>query len=370
MSTIELRNVAKRFGSAPVLGAVDLDVPDGSTTAILGASGSGKTTLLRLVAGFERADAGSISIGGRIVDDADRFVRAQDRAVGYVPQEGALFPHLTVAGNIGFGVDRRHRRRVAELISLVGLDGLDRRYPHQLSGGQQQRVALARALAVQPRVVLLDEPFSSLDAALRSSLRRDMARVLAETGTTAILVTHDQDEALSAADQIAVLRQGRVVACADPYELYRTPPDLTAATSIGEANILAVEVEGGSARSVLGVVTLEPAGPRPPDGPARLLLRPEQLQLHLEPTDGSTPAVVVDAQYHGHDTLIDLRLGDAGAEGQGETLLCRGPGDLVVKAGQAVWIVVRGAGRVWADGDGHVPHRSRTVEPAAARPTS
>jgi iron(III) transport system ATP-binding protein len=342
MSAIELRAVSKRFGATPVLTGVDLDVADGSTTAILGASGSGKTTLLRLVAGFQQADAGTIAIAGRSVDDGKRFVKAQERGVGYVPQEGALFPHLTVAGNIGFGVPRRQRGRVADLVEMVGLSGLARRYPHQLSGGQQQRVALARALAIRPRVVLLDEPFSSLDASLRVSLRRDMARVLADTGTTAVLVTHDEDEALAMADQIAVLRDGHVVASAGPHELYRHPPDLTAARAIGEANVLRAEVRGGRAHGVLGAVRLQETD-EPSDGPVQLLLRPEQLAIHTDPVEGATPATVVESQYHGHDSLVDLVVDD-------ETrtpLTARGPGELVLVPGQSVWLTVRGAGRAW-----------------------
>ncbi|HTT85889.1 MAG TPA: ABC transporter ATP-binding protein, partial [Acidimicrobiales bacterium] len=214
MSTIELRGVAKGYGATPVLYGVDLTVADGSVTAILGASGSGKTTLLRLIAGFEQVDAGLVRIGGRVVDDGSRSVRPQHRGVGYVPQDGALFPHLTVMGNVNFGVPREERADTRQLIELVGLEGLERRYPHQLSGGQQQRVALARALAIRPGVVLLDEPFGSLDASLRAGLRRDVARVLADAGATTVIVTHDQDEALALADQVAVLRGGHVVACA------------------------------------------------------------------------------------------------------------------------------------------------------------
>src|SRR5208282_1547338 len=156
---------------------------------------------------------------------------------------GALFPHLTVARNIAFGVPKNDTLRLGELVELVGLSGLERRYPHQLSGGQQQRVALARALAIRPSVVLLDEPFSSLDATLRVGLGRDVIRVLKETNTTAVLVTHDQDEAMALADQIAVLRNGRVIACADPRSLYYDPPDLDIAASIGEANIVPGRIE-------------------------------------------------------------------------------------------------------------------------------
>jgi len=201
---VRVAGLCKSFSTQPVLRGVDLDVPVGSFTAILGPSGSGKTTLLRILAGFDRMDAGSVVIGGQVMEDGRRFVRPQRRGIGYVPQEGALFPHLTVADNVGFGVPRRERKGMAHLVEMVGLTGLERRYPHQLSGGQQQRVALARALAIQPKVVLLDEPFSSLDASLRDGVRRDVAHILAEANATTILVTHDQDEALGLADQIAV----------------------------------------------------------------------------------------------------------------------------------------------------------------------
>ncbi|MGA9875922.1 MAG: ABC transporter ATP-binding protein [Solirubrobacteraceae bacterium] len=211
MSTIELRAVDKSFGTTPVLRGIDLTAPASSVTAVVGASGSGKTTLLRLIAGFEQIDAGAIAIGGRVLDDGRRAVRAQYRGVGYVPQDGALFPHLTVTSNIGFGLPRRERAAAAErLLELVGLADLGRRYPHQLSGGQQQRVALARALAIRPSIVLLDEPFSSLDAQLKVELRRDVAEILKETRSTTVLVSHDKDDVLALADQIIVLEDGRV----------------------------------------------------------------------------------------------------------------------------------------------------------------
>ncbi len=214
MSAIELRGVCKSFGATPVLRGIDLTAPTASVTAIVGVSGSGKTTLLRLVAGFEQVDAGTIAIGGQVLDDGRRTVGPQHRGVGYVPQDGALFPHLNVTANVGFGLPRRERSATAgDLLDLVGLAGLGRRYPHQLSGGQQQRVALARALAIRPSIVLLDEPFSSLDAALKLELRRDVARILTETMTTTVLVSHDQDDVLALADQIVVLEDGRV---ADP----------------------------------------------------------------------------------------------------------------------------------------------------------
>src|SRR6201990_717852 len=256
MSAIELREASKAFGPTRVLERVDLDVRERSITAVLGASGSGKTTLLRLIAGFEALDGGSITIGGTLMDDGSRSVPAQHRGVGYVPQEGALFPHLTVRANIGFGLARHERDRVAELLDLVGLRELARRYPHQLSGGQQQRVALARALAPRPSGVLLDEPFSALDAPLRSELRRDVARILAETATTTVLVTHDQGEALAMADQIALLADGTVIAAGAPRRLYQDPPGLDAAASIGEFNLLSAEADGMTARTVLGEIPI------------------------------------------------------------------------------------------------------------------
>ncbi len=214
MTQLTVTGLDKAFGRHRVLSGLDLDVAEGSLTAILGPSGSGKTTLLRILAGFERADAGTVRIGAVLADGPGAFLAPERRRIGYVPQEGSLFPHLTVAANVGFGLSRRERRRrgrpgrTAELLDAVGLGGLAQRYPYQLSGGQQQRVALARALAIQPEIVLLDEPFASLDAHLRASVRADVQRLLKEAGTTTVLVTHDQDEALSTADRVAVLRDG------------------------------------------------------------------------------------------------------------------------------------------------------------------
>jgi iron(III) transport system ATP-binding protein len=352
MSAIELRDTTKAFGATRVLERVSLDVPERSITAVLGASGSGKTTLLRLIAGFEALDSGSLKIGERLVDDGSRSVPAQHRGVGYVPQEGALFPHLTVRGNIAFGLPRNDRQRVGELLDLVGLRALDKRYPHQLSGGQQQRVALARALAIGPSVVLLDEPFSALDASLRSELRRDVARILAETATTTVLVTHDQGEALAMADQIALLAGGTVIAAGAPRRLYQDPPDLDAAASIGEFNLLGAQADGETARTVLGEIPILGAGGdgfgaggAPVHGSCRVMLRPEQLEVKLVAGDGdgNTAARVLEVQYLGHDALAHLRVDDVSAP----VLLARIPGELRLEPGQAVWIEVTSAGRAW-----------------------
>ncbi|MFN2497394.1 MAG: ABC transporter ATP-binding protein, partial [Pseudonocardiaceae bacterium] len=245
MSELAVRGVVKSFGATTVLRGVDLSVPKGALAAVLGPSGCGKTTLLRVVAGFDRADAGEVVIGGRLVSGPGVAVPPERRRVGMVPQEGALFPHLSVAGNVGFGLPRRQRTsRVAEMLDLVGLGGYGARMPHELSGGQQQRVALARALAPGPALVLLDEPFSALDTGLRAALREDVRRALHATGATAVLVTHDQQEALSTADLVAVLQAGTIVQAGPPAELYQAPRDLDVATFLGEAVLLDAVLRG------------------------------------------------------------------------------------------------------------------------------
>ncbi|MGH3669115.1 MAG: ABC transporter ATP-binding protein [Pseudonocardiaceae bacterium] len=358
MSAIKLTQVAKRYGAMPVLTGIDLAVSDGSLTAVLGASGSGKTTLLRLIAGFEHVNAGTITIGGHTVDDGHRTIRTQHRNVGYVPQEGALFPHLTVKGNIGFGIPRRDHHKVQQLVDLVGLSGLERRFPHQLSGGQQQRVSLARALAIRPKVILLDEPFSSLDASLRDSLRRDIIRVLTETTTTTILVTHDQDEALALADQIIVLCGGNVVAAADPRTLYNNPATITAATLIGEANILTANVHNNQAHCVLGTIPLHTTNSPTADGPGHLLLRPEQLILHDKPKENTVSATIVDTQYHGHDTLVRIAIDIEQPEHQ--ILLARTPGHPPLVPGKTVWAAAQNPGKIWPLNN----HNTKSNDPA------
>lgn len=225
-AALQVQELAKSFGDEQVLTGLDLCVPAGGLTAVLGRSGGGKTTLLRLIAGLERADSGRISIGGAVVCDETVHRPPERRRIGYVAQEGALFPHLPVTANVAFGLGRAARRgpHVERMLELVGLGGLGARMPHQLSGGQQQRVALVRALAPGPSLVLLDEPFPTLDPGLRAALRADVQAALEAAGTTALLVTHDQEEALAMAGQIAVLRDGRIVQAGSPATLYHTPP--------------------------------------------------------------------------------------------------------------------------------------------------
>ncbi len=297
---LEVRGLRQAFGGAPVLAGVDLTVPAGSFTALLGPSGCGKTTLLRVVAGFRRPDAGTVVLGGRVVAGPGVHLPPEARGVGVVPQEGALFPHLDVGANVGFGLSRsaRHAGRVAELLELVGLPGTGARMPHELSGGQQQRVAVARALAPRPALVLLDEPFSALDAGLRGSVRADVAAAIAADGATALLVTHDQDEALSIADRVAVLRGGVVAQAGTPQELYRTPVDLELARFLGAAVALPGDTDGEAVQTELGRLPLD----RPvPAGPVQVLVRPEQLQL----TDGGD-ARVLAVRFHGADSVATV----------------------------------------------------------------
>jgi iron(III) transport system ATP-binding protein len=345
MTSLEVSGLHKSFGADAVLEGLDLTIAPGSFTAILGPSGSGKTTLLRVVAGFERADRGSIRLANEVVDDGDRFVPSQHRRIGYVPQEGALFPHLSVAQNVGFGLARRDRRgpQVNELLEMVGLAGLGRRFPHQLSGGQQQRVALARALAVRPALVLLDEPFSSLDANLRLSVRTDVRRVLAEAGTTAVLVTHDQDEALSLADAVGVIRHGRIGQIDSPEQIYRHPNDPDLARSLGEANFLDGVARGTVVETALGRLELE--GPAVREGTQLLvLIRPEQLEV-MEPTGpGALEGRVLDCEFYGHDAVVRIRP-DGGTP---ELLIARTTlGSEVLGPGTQVSLHVNGAVVGW-----------------------
>jgi iron(III) transport system ATP-binding protein len=304
VTALTITGVRKSYGDTPVLCGVDLHVPQGSLTAVLGPSGCGKTTLLRLVAGFADPDAGTIAFDGEPVFRPGRSVPPQRRKVGYVPQEGALFPHLTVAANITFGLPRRGRDgRVDELLELVGLAAeLSRRYPHELSGGQQQRVALARALAPRPAVVLLDEPFTALDAGLREGTRRAVSAALRTAGATAVLVTHDQAEALSLADQVGVMRGGRLIQLDTPATVYMRPSDTEVASFVGEAVLLPATVHNGHASCRLGTA---PASGGVGDGDVQVLIRPEQLEIHAS---GGVPARVREISYFGHDASVRLDL--------------------------------------------------------------
>ncbi|MFZ2177210.1 MAG: ABC transporter ATP-binding protein [Rhodococcus sp. (in: high G+C Gram-positive bacteria)] len=335
---LEVEGVDKSFGAATILHQVTLVAEAGSTTAIVGPSGCGKTTLLRLIAGFEKPDAGTIALAGRIVAGGG-WTPAHRRSVGYVAQDGALFPHATVGANVGFGLPRRARTasRIAELLEMVSLDAsYAARRPDQLSGGQQQRVALARALAREPELMLLDEPFSALDAGLRANTRRIVADVLAKAGITTILVTHDQPEALSFADRVAVMSAGRLAQIGTPREIYATPIDVPTAQFIGDAVVLPAHITGGRARCALGDVTVTSNGVH---GDARVMLRPEQIELT---SDGvGVSGTVVDIEYLGSEMLLGIRL-DAASGAVPERVTVRRFGATALTPGDRVGIRVLG----------------------------
>lgn len=328
---VQCSGLAKRFGDTPAVTGLDLDVPRGRFVALLGPSGCGKTTTLRLIAGFERPDAGAIRIGGEPVVGSGRFVPPERRRVGMVFQEGALFPHMDVAANVAYGLPRStdRERQVAELLDLVGLGGLGARLPHELSGGQQQRVALARALAPGPAVVLLDEPFASLDPSLRARLRAEVRAILRRANATAVFVTHDQDEALSMADEVAVMWQGQIIQRATPQELYRNPASPIVASFLGEANFLAGQAGDGVVETELGpLLSAESL-----TGPVSVLFRPEAVRLFL---DGASEGRVTDAEFYGHDRMywVDLPTGTR--------VKSRIAGDSPIRLGDHVRIQVQG----------------------------
>ncbi|WP_063775237.1 ABC transporter ATP-binding protein [Streptacidiphilus anmyonensis] len=309
MSGLTVTDLHAHHGRAEVLRGVDLDVKDGRLACVLGPSGCGKSTLLRIIAGFHHATSGSVAVGDRVLDDGRRRERAERRRIGFVPQDGALFPHLTAAANIGFGLPRGERpARVPELLELVGLAGLGDRHPHQLSGGQQQRVALARALAPRPDLLLLDEPFSALDAALRVELRTEVAAALRRAGATAVLVTHDVDEALAFADVVAVMRDGRIVQSGAPDDLFHHPADAHVARALGEANLLPATLADGKALTPLGALPVTASAGA--DGRATVLLRPRQLRVtdRRDGIDapGTLSGQVAAVHFRGHDFRVEL----------------------------------------------------------------
>ncbi len=334
MSRLSSYGLVKRFGGVTALDGLDLEVDDGSIMAVLGPSGCGKTTLLRLIAGFLAPDEGTVSIDGLVVADRTRVVPTKQRKVGLVPQEGALFPHLDVAANISFGLPRSERRgpRVAELLDLVELprDLADRR-PSELSGGQQQRVAVARALAPEPTVLLLDEPFSSLDAALRASTGRAVVNAIRARKATAVLVTHDQDEALSLADEVGVMDRGRLLQAGPPSTVYAQPESPFVAAFVGDGSLLPARLRGDSATCSFGSVSVD----RSVTGPEVLIfVRPEQVIVRPVADGGS---LVTAVAFHGHEVVV--RLID---EGSREMIMARVPTALMPEVGDRLGVELHG----------------------------
>ena len=351
MNLLTISAVRKSYGAVTVLGGINLHVAAGSRTAIVGPSGSGKTTLLRIIAGFEVPDAGTVTLGDKRMANGPDAVPAHQRGIGFVPQDGALFPHLSVADNVGFGLARNlpgRVERIAELMDMVSLDtAMLTRRPHELSGGQQQRVALARALAQRPRLMLLDEPFSALDTGLRAATRKAVAQLLASAGITTILVTHDQSEALSFADQVAVMRAGQLVQVGAPVDVYLRPHDPATASFLGDTIVLPAQLADGWADCALGRIAVnQPAR----SGAAQIMLRPEQLQLAevLAPSVDSAACVgeVTDIDFGGPVCVVSVRL--QGAAAADTPLQVRSPGIQVPPVGATVGITVVGTAHVFS----------------------
>jgi iron(III) transport system ATP-binding protein len=336
---VRIEGLVKRYqvGGPPVVADFDLDLARGEIAALLGPSGCGKTTLLRLIAGFDVPDAGRIVVAGREVSGPHRFVPPERRKLGFVFQDYALFPHLDVLHNVAFGLTGLRRRdrltRARETLDLVGLTIFSRRFPHQLSGGQQQRVSLARALAPEPYVMLLDEPFSNLDAAQRGATREEVRRILARTGATTLLVTHDQEEAMSFADRIAIMRAGRLEQVGPPEEANLRPRTPFVASFLGTTNLIRGRGRGASAETSLGDLPLL----RPAEGQLLLSVRPENL---LFDHHRGTPVEVVHRAFKGHDLTYRCRLIDDDS-GDEMVTVQTGPG-CEVRVGERVRVRVEG----------------------------
>jgi len=329
-SAISAVGLTKTFGAARAVDAADLRVGDGEVVALLGPSGSGKTTLLRLVAGFEVPDAGVVRIRGRTVASDGVWEEPDRRRIGMVFQDGALFPHLTVGQNVAFGGPKPGRAR--ECLEMVGLADRSGGFPNELSGGERQRVALARALAVDPDVVLLDEPFAALDENLRAGLRDELMHVLRAAGASALLVTHNQQEALSMADVVAVMRTGRIEQVGPPEMLYEQPVSRWVAEFVGEADALPGTAADGVVDSELGRFPAD----RTLRGAVEVLLRPERVLISHD-DDGGTPVSVVGRAFFGPDQMVSLRLAS------GRRLRCRTSGLGRWAVGDEVRVSVKGA---------------------------
>lgn len=313
MSRVQVSGLSVSYGRMRVVRELDLDVPAGSIAAVVGRSGCGKSSLLRAIAGLHRPDAGSIAIGDRVVCGPRTRIPPEDRNIGLVPQEGALFPHLTVAQNIGFGLARAEAdSRVEELLTMIGLPSAGHLRPHQLSGGMQQRVAVARALSRRPDVLLLDEPFSALDASLRESIRLEVLQLVRDAGATAILVTHDRDEAIASADTMAVMSTGRFIQTGRPMDVYASPASLEAARLSGAVVAVphARRLDASSASTILGELPV--CNSEVVEG--WVVFRPEDLVLQAESQLDSQPGAVacevVRVVFQGHFSLVTVSAQD------------------------------------------------------------
>lgn len=343
---LEVSHLSHAFGGRRVVDDVTLTVAAGQVTCLLGPSGCGKSTTLRIIAGVERTDQGEVRIDGRLVEGPGAHVPPEARSVGLMFQDFALFPHLTVAENVGFGlrVERARKvQRIGELLEKVDLSGFGQKHPHELSGGEQQRVALARALAPRPRVMLMDEPFSGLDNRLRDGIRDRTLELLKEEGAAVLLVTHEPDEAMRMADEIALMRQGRIVQKGAPYNVYNAPVDKAAAAFFSDINVIQGISRGALTETPFGAFLT----PGHADGAeVEIVIRPQHLRIDFDrggrgpnptPEDG-TPArgTVLRSRYLGRESLVDFSMDFEGAK-----LTASVPGVFLPKPGTVLWLMIR-----------------------------
>jgi len=335
MPLLEISNVSVSFGDTQVLDGISLDLESKQLLAVLGSSGAGKSTLLRLIAGFDAVGDGTVVLDGAVLSEEGKTLPPEKRRIGIVPQDSALFPHLSVRQNVGFGLTHLPKserdQRVNDLLGLIRMTEFADRIPEELSGGQVQRVALARALAPKPKLILLDEPFSALDAELRQQLREEVRQVLRAEGATAIMVTHDQEEALSLADKVAVLRDGRIIQVGSPSEIYNSPADLGIATFLGESVLVDGKVSQGKILTDLGSLT--PLNQATDGASGVVAIRSEN--FYLQPNQ-SGDSEVVGRVFFGHDALVEVQTPKL-------RIRARSNGPFAPEVGMKVTVWVRGA---------------------------
>ncbi len=343
---LEIRNIVRRFGGRRVVDDVSLAVMPGQVTCLLGPSGCGKSTTLRIIAGVDMQDAGTIHVDGRLICDTVTRVPPEERGIGLMFQDFALFPHLDVARNVAFGLKGPKgevRGRVEDLLRKVGMSRHIDAYPHQLSGGEQQRVALARALAPRPRIMLMDEPFSGLDDRLRDEIRDETLGVLKAEGTAVLLVTHEPTEAMRMADEIALMRDGRVVQRGAPYTVYNSPADLKAAGFFSDINVIRGTVRGALTETAFGQFL----APGVPDGTdVAIVIRPHHVKIDFDrggrgpnptPQDGVPARGVVErARFMGSESLVEFRM-----DFDGSILRATVPSVFLPKVGTPLWLMIR-----------------------------
>lgn len=343
---LDIRNISKAFEGRQVVDDVSLSVAPGQVTCLLGPSGCGKSTTLRIIAGVEMQDTGEIYVDDRLICDTVTRVAPERREIGLMFQDFALFPHLSVAENVAFGLrgkSRDHGPRIADLLAKVGMSRHIDRYPHELSGGEQQRVALARALAPRPRVMLMDEPFSGLDDRLRDDIRDETLDLLKEEGAAVLLVTHEPAEAMRMADEIALMRDGKIVQRGAPYNIYNTPVDRKAAAFFSDINVIRGEVQGALTETPFGQFL----APGVPDGTqVDICIRPQHLKIEFDragrgpnPTPGDGTAargIVLRARFMGSESFVDFAM-----DFDGSILRAKVPSVFLPKPGTPLWLMIR-----------------------------